>query len=389
MAMLVVSGLFLVAPAHRASAAATSWTIAIYSDTDNSLMGGWDNKNWGIVPELQKLPANSQVNIVGVNSDKPNSYTIIDEVSGSTVTHVATLSPKMDMGIPSTLSWWINYSTSHWPSTYYALVLNDHGFGFEGTCWDVCFAGNTNVIGHMITVPQLQKAIADSGKKIDVLGFDACNMAMQEVVYQVSLTNLVSYVVASEEPEAYGWVYDAMLAQLVSNPAMQPKDFSITLVNGFGQYYENNTAQGAKKQSLSSIDVAQMKATIGTFSTWVAQMNALLPSYGSYYVKSLQHCPSTNPSYMAPDTIEYMWCLLNTSGITDSTLRTDTMNVISAVYTYVLKSWGGSSALGDGCHGVSFFWPTSSNWKTYTSDYVQTAFSTNTGWGNFLTAYYA
>jgi len=91
------------APANGAGATFVSWTIAIHSDTDNSLMGAWDKK-LGNCARTAKNSASSKVNIIGINSDKPNDCMIIDKVSGSTWTQVEKRYPKMDMGIPSTLS---------------------------------------------------------------------------------------------------------------------------------------------------------------------------------------------------------------------------------------------------------------------------------------------
>ena len=49
---------------------------------------------------------------------------------------------------------------------------------------------------------------------IDVLAFDACNMADAAVVYQAGRTGLVHYVVASEEEiDEAGFPYDLMLAR--------------------------------------------------------------------------------------------------------------------------------------------------------------------------------
>jgi hypothetical protein len=55
------------------------------------------------------------------------------------------------------------------------------------------------------------------GHKVDVIGFDACLMAMVEVGHE--LTNSVNVMIGSEETEpARGWPYDLMMARWVKQP---------------------------------------------------------------------------------------------------------------------------------------------------------------------------
>ena len=57
------------------------------------------------------------------------------------------------------------------------------------------------------------------GRPIDVIGMDACLMAMAEVGYQVAPS--ASVFVGSQESEpGDGWPYDRILAALDANPAM-------------------------------------------------------------------------------------------------------------------------------------------------------------------------
>jgi hypothetical protein len=279
----------------------------------------------------------------------------------------------MDMGSGATRTGRINKSTTLGPSTYNAVHGRAHGWGWQYICTD-------DVTGHSIDMPSLQNAITDAGKRIDVLAFDACNMAMDEVAYQVSKTNLVSYMVASEEYEgAVGIPEDVTLTPLVNNPAMLPRDFAINMVNAYQQYYQPK--HGQQKMTMAAIDVAQVGATIGTFTAWAAQMNALLPSYKSYYTSALRSSHTMSTTYFT-DMGSYMTSLLALSGVTDPTLRTATQNVQSSMASYIIEFWGGTTMTD--CNGITFYWPNGNTWKTTKVDYMLTAFAVDTGWGNVL-----
>lgn len=370
-AILLAPGILLVAPAGRAETTAT-WTYAIYVAGDNSLENYWDSTT---LPFLQAVPPSDQVNLVALKDLKTTSTTEIVKVSGTTVTTVETYG-EMDTGSPATLTWWIDRATTLWPSTYFALMLWDHGYGWHYICTD-------DTSGSSIDMPELQSAIANAGETIDVLAFDACNMAMIEVAYQVSLTNLVGYMVASEEYEAGdGLPLTTILTPLVNNPTMTPRDLSIVMVDAYGAHY--GTTNGGK-MTLASIDLPQLKATIGTFTTWSARMSYLLPTYRAYYASAVKatHYMTAAPSFL--DLYDLGYHLLGTKGVTDTQLRTATAAMQSALQSYMVDFWGGPKMTD--CRGISFYWATYNDWYYDETAYTLNAFAVDTGWAAFLDAY--
>lgn len=93
------------------------------------------------------------------------------------------------------------------PADHVALIFNDHGGGLVGAMSD-------DHDGDFMSVPDLAKGIMEAqkitGKKIDIIGMDACLMAETEVAYQ--FRNAGDIYLASEESEGGpGWNYDSML----------------------------------------------------------------------------------------------------------------------------------------------------------------------------------
>lgn len=370
-AILLAPGILLVAPAGRAETNAT-WTYAIYVAGDNSLENYWDSTT---LPFLQAVPPSDQVNLVALKDLKTTSTTEIVKVSGTTVTTVETYG-EMDTGSPATLTWWIDRATTLWPSTYFALMLWDHGYGWHYICTD-------DTSGSSIDMPELQSAIANAGDPIDILAFDACNMAMIEVAYQVSLTNLVGYMVASEEYEAGdGLPLTTILTPLVNNPTMTPRDLSIVMVDAYGAHY--GTTNGGR-MTLASIDLPQLSATIDTFTAWSARMSYLLPTYKAYYASAVKatHYMTAAPSFL--DLYDLGYHLLGTKGVTDTQLRTATAAMQSALQSYMVDYWGGPKMTD--CRGISFYWATYNDWYYDETAYTLNAFAVDTGWAAFLDAY--
>jgi hypothetical protein len=370
MVMFVASGLGF---AKNARAASTTWTYAIYMDGDNNLETYWAGTS---LPMLEAVPVSSRVNIVAFVDLGSTSGMTVQKISGTTVTTVLT-APEMNMGDPATLTWCINQASSLFPSTYLAVSLWDHGYAWNYVCLD-------DTSGDSLSMPELQSAIANAGKRVDVLAFDCCNMGNIEVAYQVSLTNLVSYMVASEETvPGNGFPYDLMLTKLVNNPDMLPRDFSMAMVDGWGQYYA--TQKWATTVNLAAIDVAQLKASVSTFSTWSADMLSLLPSYKNAYGTALKNAYCMWQTHYFPDLYDYCYHLLSTRGVNDPKLRADSAALESAVLGYCIKVWDGKKMLD--CKGISLYWGTGNEWSGHAAEYLQLGFAVDTGWGAFLTAY--
>lgn len=113
----------------------------------------------------------------------------------------------VDSGSAATLEKFLTETMRNFPSKYIALVLNDHGGAYKGSMQDY---GS----GSIMRNPDLKKAILNAekatGRKIDVIGFDACLMASFESIYE--LRGAADYLTVSEElTMATGWPYESIL----------------------------------------------------------------------------------------------------------------------------------------------------------------------------------
>jgi hypothetical protein len=89
------------------------------------------------------------------------------------------------------------------------------------------------------------------GRPLDLIGFDACLMAMLEVNYQIMAT--ARYAVGSEEEEpGNGWPYDRILKALAKKPAMAPDELARTVVAQYAASY--GAGDGV---TLAAVDLGQ------------------------------------------------------------------------------------------------------------------------------------
>ncbi|MBX3169651.1 MAG: hypothetical protein KF760_19770 [Candidatus Eremiobacteraeota bacterium] len=113
----------------------------------------------------------------------------------------------VNMSDPKTLADFITWGIKSFPAEHYMLVIADHGKGWEGMIEDESHRG-------WMTVPQLKQALDTAqratGQKLDVLGFDACQMAAVEVASEIK--DNAKFMVASQALEGReGWPYSHIL----------------------------------------------------------------------------------------------------------------------------------------------------------------------------------
>lgn len=187
------------------------WTILQYSAADNDLYRYMIDD----LDEAEVVGSTDTMNIVaqvdhGGSQGAQRLHIATDSREGLNSPVVQELGDT-DMANPQTLADFIEWGVKNYPAQNYMVIISDHGDGWNGACQDYS-------AGTWMSLPQiqegLQKAREATGRKIDVLGFDACLMASTEVAHQ--LKNEADFLVASEETEsATGWPYTRLL-----NPEM-------------------------------------------------------------------------------------------------------------------------------------------------------------------------
>ncbi len=262
-----------------------------------------------------------------------------------------------------------------YPASYVTVIISDHGAGWEGAIEDDY---PSNKFMSLSEIKQaLQKAVEIGGKKIDVLGWDACLMAMAEVGYE--LKDVAKYMVASEQLEgADGWPYGTIFSStlkdvlkvaqqmMLINLDLEPEDFAKMIVKA-----AENFTHSIKTLSAVNLDQAQevaqktdelAKSILQNPASWSKIKNAIRQTekfYGSF--RDLGHFAK----------------ILQTLDI-DENIKQKALELEKTLSSYVVKEFHTSAH--PNATGVSIEMPT----YGLSSSYQQTQFAKDTLWDEML-----
>jgi len=385
-----LTGCFLFPPRDNTA----EWTVMVYLDSDNNLeSAGIDDIN-----EMEIAGSTTDVNIV-VQVDRipysvlaSNNEGYADDISNSNWTttrryHItqdfdpiqinSTLIDdlgELNMGDPQTLIDFASWATTNYPAKKYLLVIWNHGGGFRSPAYttkDIAWDDTSG--GDRITMPELEDALsaisAQMGKKIDIVGMDACFMAMTEVAYQIK--DYADILVASEESEPFnGWPYDTILGELAGNPLISSGQLAIDIVDKYVfSYPYGNVTQ-------SAIDLSYMDTLTSQLSTL-----ALAIMSDSSTTKSKYVLASASSQYYGD------WDFIDLYGFCNQLLAysnsLEVKNIASSIqqtlnYAVIKSEYSGGSV--SGSKGLSIYFP----YTAYHYYYNYTNFAQDTFWDEML-----
>ncbi|MCX6033323.1 MAG: clostripain-related cysteine peptidase [Chloroflexi bacterium] len=199
--------------------------------------------------------------------------------------------PAVNTGDPNTLRQFVVQAIKAYPADHYALVIWNHGAGWLDTdVYAITRSDDPDAKSHgaiFRTTPQqitggdktrpiafddsskdfldtadLRKALGEAekaaGARLDVIGMDACLMAMVEGA--IELAPYGDYFVASQEVEPmYGWPYAPILQALDSQPSPTPAALAEAIVTQFAGVYGGKTRDETVTQS--AVALARTAAT--------------------------------------------------------------------------------------------------------------------------------
>jgi hypothetical protein len=133
-----------------------------------------------------------------------------------------------NMSEGSTLSDFITYSSEKFPADRYMLVLWDHGGGtVDGYAYDERFDNQA-----MMSLSELDGALAEAGVMFDMIGFDCCLMSTVEIAFMAE--KYADYMVASQRVEpGNGWFYTPWITALSRNTSIPSEDLCKVIVDSF------------------------------------------------------------------------------------------------------------------------------------------------------------
>lgn len=260
------------------SPAEKDWTVVIYWDADNSLESVTE---FALSTWEAALPSNANVNVVAlIDLLTVDGIWVYDVVDGKR--HLLEQWEEMNTADPAVLQMFVEYSMAKFPAKKTMLSIQDHGYSWRGFCKDE--TNGYDLMSYHELGGALKNITTDMGKKIDLLAFDACNMAHIEGLYE--LREGASYVVASEAfmPDD-GLPYKMLITDLVIDSTLSPAELATNLVHEYVLYYgskrdyEHQFKFTQDFATLSAFDMSKIAALGDAFTKFTEAFEPIIPDH--------------------------------------------------------------------------------------------------------------
>jgi len=391
----------------------SGWTIFIYMAGDNNLSSA---ANLDLL-EMETIGSDSHLQVV-VQVDTLNA------LGGGHVLRLSIEQGRADLiedlgekntADPRTLTDFLVWATGHYPSQRRALILWDHGSGYQKPVAGAVgkppvqaygiLQDDTDGTACCLSNAIVRQAIQASGVHFDLLGFDASQMGQIETAYE--FRNTADLLVFSQETgQANGWDYAAILSELRLSPGMTTEALADLIVRSYRNFYEEvfypanpNFEQyltvsavrlGPDMEELTALtdDLAvKLTAAMQNPSTRDATVSAIGAARDAAQAMDLLTAP-----YVYLDLFDLADKLLEQAGL-DPSIRASLANLIAAKDRIVISEYHGRARpAATGLSIVFFKLPEAVNVNVFDPDYVSGArdldFINDTGWDEFLSAYY-
>ncbi len=254
------------------------WTFMVYMAGDNNL----DGAALRDIAEMARAGSTKDVHILvqldRIEDQKTRRFRIT-QGGGFKKDCIETFS-ETNTGDPQILYSFAKWAVENYPADRYALILWNHGSGWwedaksrtaepagrrphrplfkhsfpqahRSICYDDTSGGDALDNRELRVV--LAGVCALIGRKIDLLGMDACLMNMVEVAFQ--LRDSVNVIVGSEIEEPFdGWPYAEILSRLAARPRQDAAALSRWIVKSYLASYKGK----GETVTQSALDVARI-----------------------------------------------------------------------------------------------------------------------------------
>jgi hypothetical protein len=272
-------------------AAKAKWTFMVYLAGDNNLSSAADID----LKEMRTVGSTTNVNIIAQVDRAAGLGSMRYCVQCDGKEEETESLGQMDSGDPKTLTDFISWTAEKYPAERYALILWNHGGGWEPSEMDHIAkeAGTPNYSpreatersatplartlfrtslkrifslsspaeraicsddgsGHSLDTIELghvlDEGVKTLGQPLDLLGMDACLMSNLEVAYQVQ--KYAKYMVASEENEPNnGWPYDVVMRKLTEDVDLPTTQLAEHIVHAYIKSYVDINYKGPVTQA--------------------------------------------------------------------------------------------------------------------------------------------
>ena len=167
---------------------------------------------------------------------------------------------------PKTLQNFLEWGMEKYPAKHYMVILSSHGAGYKGALMDRD--------GKMMSTPEIREALEgaekNTGKNVDVLTFEACQMGQMEVAYEMQ--DAAKFMVASPSKmfsNALGYkvILGEIDRRLKNGEKIEPELMSAMIVEASEEFYDD-------APTITALDLGHMKQMTGKLTEFTEAMKS-------------------------------------------------------------------------------------------------------------------
>jgi len=278
---------------------------------------------------------------------------------------------ERNFGDPQTLIDFVTWSKDNYPADRYALYFWNHGWS-----WHPGYVMSDDTDQDALDYDELEAAIPSLGF-IDVVGYDACNMAAIEI-HDLWHGNATALAASQEYVNWNGIEYDVVLSQMVANPAMTADEVAIATA-------QSAVIQGGERTwSAVAVD-GRLDALLTAADEFSVSLYDGLDTYRKKYDRAFGATRSMVQAPMDKDLYDMAYEIDRLVG--DPNIKSRAQAVMSAVDSVVL--WEGHTKPYADVHGITIYHISKASEKDADYTYYRSTvdFALETSWDEFLDAY--
>lgn len=285
---------------------------------------------------------------------------------------------QVNMADPKFMASSIAEIIKKFPAEHIAIIIGDHGSGWHGAIED-------DTHNKYMSLPEIREALEEiykkTGKRIDVLAFDACLMAMAEVGYE--LKNAVKYLVASEEVEAgSGYNYNIVFSKAIKDAVSKIQQAALFKVNVDPEEFAKIIVESAKEYSddietISAVDLDKVNVLVSKLDEFAK----LVLSSNQQDIQKLKEKIRKTQNFAIGsfrDLYHFAKLIYKDNSISQD-LRNKAKEIMDALNKYIVNEF--SNEKYKNAYGVSIELPSYGN---VDSKYKNTQFAKDTSWDEML-----
>lgn len=249
--------------------------------------------------------------------------------------------------------------------------------------------------GHSLDAVELGGVARDAaallGRPLDLLGMNACQMASAEVAYEARGGARV-FVASQEDMPVESWPYDDILPRLAAQPAMDAASLGKLIVERYCAFFRAISLPWGKEglpagATLSAVSLGRIEGLAQAVAALAAALRANIDLQLAAVWAA--HRASRAFQFRLHDIATFCRALAAQPSVAPAVAAAAQAALAAMGDPALVLAQGHTAPAYDGIGGLTTYLNPPTPGRELSPFYAETAYAKATGWGDFLSAYYA